>query len=59
MGLDGGHVQVTAYGTGTNRCQVSSWSSNLTGRTAHIICYANDGTLADSYFAMVYVAQSP
>jgi hypothetical protein len=59
LGLDGGHVQVTAYGTGTNRCQVSSWSSNSTGRTAHIICYANDGTLADSYFAMVYVAQSP
>jgi hypothetical protein len=58
IGLDGGHVQVTAYGSGTNRCQIRNWSSNSSGRTARILCYTSTGTMADSFFAMVYVGRS-
>lgn len=57
-GLDGGHVQVTAYGYDTNRCQVVRWTNTSTGRTARINCYSNGGTLTDSLFDVVYVAQA-
>jgi hypothetical protein len=57
QGLDGGHVQVTAYGSGSNRCQVGGWFTTSGGRTARIYCYSNAGVLTDSYFAVQYAGR--
>jgi hypothetical protein len=56
-GLDGGHVQVTAYGAGTARCQVGSWGSMPGGRTAWIYCFTNTATLTDTMFAVQYTGK--
>jgi hypothetical protein len=56
-GLDGGHVQVTAYGGGTNRCQVGFWGSAAGGRSAHVYCFNNAGVLADSFYDIEYTAR--
>ena len=57
QGLDGGHAEVTAYGSGTNRCQVGSWSTTTGGRNIRIYCFSNTGTLTDSYFAVQYTGR--
>jgi serine protease len=56
-GLDGGHVAVTAYGSGTNRCQVGFWFGSGGGRTTRIYCFTNAGVLADSLFAVQYTGR--
>jgi len=56
-GLDGGHVQVTAYGRGTGRCQVDSWGQQLSARSVLVLCFGNTGAAADSYFTLAYTAR--
>ena len=58
QGWDGGHVQVTAYGSGTERCQVNSWFSDGSGgRTAEILCFTNAGSPVDTLFAVQYTGR--
>ncbi len=57
QGWDGGHVAVTAYGSGTERCQVNFWSGAVGGRTARILCFTNAGVPVDTFFAMQYTAR--
>jgi serine protease len=57
QGLDGGHVEVTAYGSGTNRCQVGYWYGTTGGRDTRIYCFSNTGVLTDSYFAVQYTGR--
>lgn len=47
----GGHVQVTAVGTSTDRCSVVSWSAD----TVAIDCHTHSGAASDSAFAVVYL----
>jgi hypothetical protein len=44
--LDGGDVQVTAYGGGTAQCKVESWGS----QSANVRCFAPNGALVDSFY---------
>jgi hypothetical protein len=44
--LDGGDVQVTAYGSGTAQCKVESWGS----QSANVRCFAPNGALVDSFY---------
>ena len=46
FGFNGGHVQVTAYGGSSTRCQVTSWSSS----TANVRCFNSSGVLVDSAY---------
>ena len=46
QGIDGGHVQVSAYGSGDVRCGVSSWGD----RSASVRCYDSGGSPADSAY---------
>ena len=47
--LNGGNVQVTAYGSGNAQCKVLSWGLNL----ANVACYAPTGARVDSYFTVL------
>jgi hypothetical protein len=44
--LDGGDVQVTAYGSGNAQCKVESWGS----QSVNVRCFASSGALVDSYY---------
>ncbi|KAI9029251.1 hypothetical protein DFJ74DRAFT_657590 [Hyaloraphidium curvatum] len=48
--LRGGHVQVSAYGTGSARCQVEIWFSG----EAVVRCFTLAGAPADSAFTVQY-----
>lgn len=47
-------VLVTAYGSGSERCQVSSWGSSSDGMRVHVACSAPNGTAADSRFTLAF-----
>jgi hypothetical protein len=47
--LDGGNVQVTAWGTSNTRCNVESWD----GEQVHVLCFDPAGTLTDSQFTVL------
>jgi hypothetical protein len=56
-GLNFGNVQATAYGSGTERCQVGSWTTVAGARSARILCFTNTGAPADTMFTMQYTAK--
>jgi hypothetical protein len=43
-----GHVQVTAYGSGSTRCKVQSWTSTVTAKLVNVRCFDTAGAPADS-----------
>ena len=53
LNLGGGDVQVSAYNSSAN-CEVASWSST----TANIQCYDNAGSLVDSNYAVLLMANN-
>jgi hypothetical protein len=55
-GLSGnnGHVQVTAYGTGSERCKVGSWGDSGSGLDAHIRCFTPAGSPVDTLYTVSY-----
>jgi hypothetical protein len=53
--LNGGSVEVTAYGWGSEYCKVAGWGSNA----VWVNCFNNDGTPADTYFTLNFTDQSP
>lgn len=55
LGTSGGHVQVTAYGAGSNECKVSSWGPSGTTQKVNVRCVNTAGAAADSYFTMNYM----
>jgi hypothetical protein len=48
--LDGGDVQVSAYGGGNAQCKVENWGSN----TANVRCFAPGGAPVDSFYTVLY-----
>jgi hypothetical protein len=48
--VNGGNLQVTAYGTGTEYCNATSWG----GTTAYISCFSRTGAPADTQFSASY-----
>ena len=58
LGSATGHVQVSAYGTGGERCKVAAWLPSLPAGSAEqvdIRCFTSTGPPADTRFAMTYV----
>jgi hypothetical protein len=54
-GVDGGHVQVSAYRTNT-RCVVNRWSAfSWPDVTIYVDCYDSTGTAADSRYDVLFV----
>lgn len=58
LGLDGGNVQVTAYGADTHYCKVEGWTEDA----VDVRCFATDGAPADARFTVLFtkpVAETP
>ena len=52
----GGHVQVSAYGSGNPRtCHVGSWGTAVPDFTASVYCFAPNGTPSDSPFDLLFI----
>ncbi len=56
QGQTGGHVQVTAYGTGAERCKVESWGLSGADQFVRVRCFNARGSPADAKFTLSYVA---
>jgi hypothetical protein len=50
VGSSGGHVQVTAYDTGSNECKVLSWGPSGDDQVVYVRCYTTAGAAADTKF---------
>ncbi|OJF12873.1 hypothetical protein BG844_18340 [Couchioplanes caeruleus subsp. caeruleus] len=55
IGTTGGHVQVTAYGTGGEWCTAWNWTASGTAERIQVRCYNAAGAPADSRFTMSFV----
>lgn len=51
----GGNVQVSAYGTGAERCKVQSWAPSGSDQLVNVLCYSTTGAAADAMFDVSYV----
>lgn len=51
----GGHVQVTAYGAGAERCKVRNWIHSGSSVRARVGCINASGAAADSRFTLSYM----
>jgi hypothetical protein len=50
-----GHVQVTAYGSGSTRCKVSSWGWSGTTELVNVRCFNAAGLPANSRYVVSFV----
>ncbi len=57
LGSFRGHVQVTAYGTGNERCKVVGWQPSGTSLLATVRCFALNGAPADTRFTLTFADQ--
>lgn len=55
LGRSAGHVQVTAYGPGPERCKVVSWGPNGAEQDIRVLCNTSNGTPVDTRFTLTYV----
>jgi hypothetical protein len=56
LGLEyGGNVQVTAYGSGSERCKVNSWGASGGTLSAYVSCFNAAGAPANTLFTASYV----
>lgn len=53
-----GNVQVTAYGSGSNKCKVRSWSGSGANLDANVDCHTANGSLINTIFTVSYVRSS-
>jgi hypothetical protein len=53
--VNGGSVEVTAYGSGSEYCKIGYWSGNGVA----VNCFANGGAPVDSLFTLNFTDQSP
>jgi hypothetical protein len=54
----GGDVQVTAYGSGSERCKVASWGSSGSTLQVYVNCFTTTGVATNSLFTANYVRRS-
>lgn len=54
----GGNVQVTAYGTASQRCKVQSWSNSGGNVDANVRCFDASGAATNAQFSIAYVRNS-
>jgi hypothetical protein len=56
LGANAGHVQVTAYGWGSGRCQVANWGPSGTTQQVRVRCFNSAGTPRDTHFTLTFVS---
>ena len=56
LGSNSGHVQVTAYGPGGNRCTVAFWGPSGSGQLVRVRCFSAKGAATDARFTMTYAS---
>jgi choice-of-anchor B domain-containing protein len=54
-GTAGGHVQVTAYGPGSETCKVEKWSSSADDFVADVRCFDAAGNPADARYTVLAI----
>jgi hypothetical protein len=54
----GGDVQVTAYGSGTERCKVAGWTSSGSTLQVNVFCFTSVGAPTNALFEANYVRRS-
>jgi hypothetical protein len=55
LGSISGHAQVTAYGAGSTRCKVQSWTTSGAAKLVNIRCFDTAGAPADSRYVLDFV----
>lgn len=55
LGQSAGHVQVTAYGYGSERCKVTGWGPSGTTQVVGVACFTTTGAPVDTFFTLTYV----
>jgi hypothetical protein len=53
----GGHIQVTAYGSGNEYCKSAGWGTNGVSLLATVRCFSAGGQPADSRFTFTFADQ--
>jgi hypothetical protein len=54
IGDNNGHVQVTAYGSGNERCKVGSWGAFNNQLDATVLCFTPAGAPVDTFYTLSY-----
>jgi hypothetical protein len=57
IGASGGNAQATAYGSGSNYCNVDNWTNSGSTEQVFVKCYNKSGSAANSQFTASYVRQ--
>jgi hypothetical protein len=52
LGAVSGHAQVPAYGSGSTRCKVQSWTSSGAAKLVNVRCFDAAGAAADSRYVV-------
>ena len=52
-GRAGGHVEVTSYGPGSERCTIGSWSSDAADFVANVLCFDTTGSAIDARYTVL------
>jgi hypothetical protein len=55
LGQSAGHVEVTAYGYGSERCKVTGWGPSGTTQVVGVACFTTTGVPVDTLFTLTYV----
>jgi hypothetical protein len=55
LGTVSGHVQVTAYGAGSTRCKVQSWTTTVGAKLVNVRCFDTAGAPGDSRYVVDFV----
>jgi len=58
LGQSNGNVKVTAYGSGSELCKVSSWGPSGTTQLVNVRCFTTGGAPVDTRFTMTYARNS-
>jgi hypothetical protein len=58
LGVSAGHVQVTAYGSGSERCKVENWGPIATTQNVRVRCFDSSGSAVDTRFTLTYVIEN-
>lgn len=54
LGVIGGNVKVTAYGSSSHLCKVSNWAPSGSDQLVRVLCFTTGGAPVDTYFTMTF-----
>jgi hypothetical protein len=54
LGVPGGTVKVTAYGSGSANCKVGGWNPSGSNEVINVLCFSAAGAATDSRFTMTF-----